>query len=327
MYVVPSIYAVAIVGGCVANGVLILLLCKNRRQRCSSTSILVLNLAIADLLFLLFWVPFHTIIYTISVWPFGDFMCRFIHYMQYSSMFADVFTLTAMSVNRYVAIRYPIWTRLRRRNGKDIIIISIIIWTVSLCLGIPSALIYGTVQYRGNFYCIGNFQDKRHLRPTFFLVNFLICYVIPLSTIFVLSILTVHNMWNTAKMEGINVTESLRNKRRATKIVISLVLMFACMWFPYHLFWIWANYFQGSFKKSYAFYYFHVFACLFAFTNSALNPLIYAFCSENFRKTLRNWPRRQQQRVTIVSHLKLANNSTRSLPQNTQEIPMHKISL
>ncbi|XP_014776421.1 galanin receptor 2b [Octopus bimaculoides] len=325
MMIVPTIYAVAIVGGCIANGALITLLCKNRRQKYNSTGILVLNLAIADLLFLLFWVPFHTIIYTLSIWPFGDFMCRFIHYMQFSSMFANVFTLTAMAVNRYVAIRFPIWTRLRR-NHKDVVIISLVIWIVALCLGIPSSLIYTTVEYQGNFYCTDSFQDKRHLRPTFFLLNFLIGYVIPLSTILILSTLTVCNMWNSTNMEGINAAESLRNKRRATKIVISLVLVFACMWFPYHLFWIWVNYFHDSFEWSYAFYYFQVFAYLLAFTNSALNPLVYAFCSETFRKKLCIWSKRKQDH-SLLSHSRLTNYSIRSIPQNTQEIPMDKISL
>lgn len=78
MFIVPSIYAVVIIGGCVANSFLIVVLYRNRRINRHSTGILMLNLAFADLLFLLFWVPFHTIIYTISYWPFGDFMCRYV---------------------------------------------------------------------------------------------------------------------------------------------------------------------------------------------------------------------------------------------------------
>lgn len=240
-------------------------------------------------------------------------------------MFASIFTLAAMAVERYSAIRFPIWTKFVR-NPKTATVISMSIWLASLCLGVPAAIVYTVFEYEGVYYCADSFGESHHLRPTFFLVLFLIGYVIPLSTIFILSTLTVCSLWSATGPEGINVGVSMRSKKRATKIVISLVLVFACMWFPYHLNWIWVNYFGSSFTNSYFFYYFQVFAYLFAFTNSALNPLVYAFCSENFRKRLCRCSQPSIETRSATFHSRLAESSERSLPQFSQEMLMHRIA-
>jgi len=47
-------------------------------QMRSTTNILIINLAVADLLFVIFCVPFTAADYIFDSWPFGDFWCRFV---------------------------------------------------------------------------------------------------------------------------------------------------------------------------------------------------------------------------------------------------------
>jgi 7 transmembrane receptor (rhodopsin family) len=44
----------------------------------STTNLLIINLAVSDLLFVVFCVPFTGADYTLDSWPFGDFWCRFV---------------------------------------------------------------------------------------------------------------------------------------------------------------------------------------------------------------------------------------------------------
>ena len=44
----------------------------------STTNILIINLAVADLLFVVFCVPFTASDYILSNWPFGNFWCKFV---------------------------------------------------------------------------------------------------------------------------------------------------------------------------------------------------------------------------------------------------------
>lgn len=44
----------------------------------STTNLLIINLAIADLLFVFFCVPFTATDYILPAWPFGDYWCKFV---------------------------------------------------------------------------------------------------------------------------------------------------------------------------------------------------------------------------------------------------------
>lgn len=44
----------------------------------STTNLLIINLAIADILFVLFCVPFTASDYVLPMWPFGNFWCKIV---------------------------------------------------------------------------------------------------------------------------------------------------------------------------------------------------------------------------------------------------------
>jgi hypothetical protein len=289
--IVPVIFAVVILTGCVGNSLVIVVLMRNHRQQMRvSTNVLMLNLAVADMLFLIFCIPFHAIIYTKPDWPFGDFMCRFVHLMQFSSMFSSIFTLVAMAVDRYLAVRFPIHTKLIRSTSAAIGV-CVAIWIASFCIALPGPIFYTVKRYTQYGpvpieICADDWGNRRCDRPTFFLIVFLLGYAVPLLTIFVLSILTVINLWKGQAPVRTNMVESIRNKRKVTRLVIVLVVVFGICWLPYHIAWIWVNYFPETFQNTYSFYYFRVFSYVLSYANSAMNPVIYALLSENFRKYL-----------------------------------------
>lgn len=44
----------------------------------STTNLLIINLAAADLLFVVFCVPFTAVDYVLPEWPFGEYWCKFV---------------------------------------------------------------------------------------------------------------------------------------------------------------------------------------------------------------------------------------------------------
>lgn len=299
--VVPVIFSIVIVGGCIGNTMVLTVLVKHRHNMRNSTNILMLNLAVADMLFLVFCIPFHAVIYSIPSWPFGEFMCKFVHLMQYSSMIASVFTLVGMAADRYLVVRYPIHTKFLR-NPTAATFVCVAIWIASLSFAIPAPIFYTVKTYimcSGSLnVCADDWGSKVSDRPTFFLLLFLLGYAIPLLAIFVLSVLMVINLWANHAPNRTNMVESVRNKRKATRLVIVLVVVFGVSWLPYHISWIWSNYFQSTFQNTYVFYYFRVFSSVISYANCGINPVIYAFLSENFRKSLCHSVRFEQNRIT-----------------------------
>lgn len=64
----------------------------------------IISLALGDLLVLFFAVPFVSVIYISDSWPFGDAMCKLTEFMRDVSIGVTVFTLMALSADRYLAI-------------------------------------------------------------------------------------------------------------------------------------------------------------------------------------------------------------------------------
>lgn len=91
--------------GLVGNLLVVIVVGANQQMR-STTNLLILNLAIADLLFTIFCVPFTACDY-MSWWPFGDAWCKIVQYMIVVTAYTSVYTLVFMSFDRYLAVVHP----------------------------------------------------------------------------------------------------------------------------------------------------------------------------------------------------------------------------
>ncbi|MCL4145620.1 UNVERIFIED_CONTAM: hypothetical protein GTU68_015567 [Idotea baltica] len=68
-----------------------------------------ISLAIADLLFTVFCVPFTASDYIFNEWPFGVLWCKVVQYLTYVTAYASVYTLLLLSFDRYLAVVHPIY--------------------------------------------------------------------------------------------------------------------------------------------------------------------------------------------------------------------------
>nr|XP_048310840.1 galanin receptor type 3 [Myodes glareolus] len=101
---VPVVFALIFLLGMVGNGLVLAVLLQPGpsawQEPGSTTDLFILNLAVADLCFILCCVPFQAAIYTLDAWLFGAFVCKTVHLLIYLTMYASSFTLAAVSVDR-----------------------------------------------------------------------------------------------------------------------------------------------------------------------------------------------------------------------------------
>ena len=71
-------------------------------QMKNTTNLLILNLAVADLLFLLVCVPATASDYILMYWPFGLTWCRTVQYIIYVTAYVSIYTLVLMAGDRCV---------------------------------------------------------------------------------------------------------------------------------------------------------------------------------------------------------------------------------
>ncbi|KAG8128868.1 hypothetical protein E2320_015687 [Naja naja] len=106
-WLVPLFYALIMLLGLVGNGLVIYVISKHRQMR-TATNFYIANLATTDIIFLVCCVPFTATLYPLPSWVFGDFMCKFVNYLQQVTVQATCITLMAMSVDRCYATLYPL---------------------------------------------------------------------------------------------------------------------------------------------------------------------------------------------------------------------------
>ena len=112
------------------NVTLVVIFGRNKHLR-NVPNTYIISLALGDLLVLVFTVPFVSTIYIFPSWPYGEIICKFSEFVKDVSVGVTVFTLTVLSVERYLAIvsplpRVSIWS-----SGSCLInILTILIWLI-----------------------------------------------------------------------------------------------------------------------------------------------------------------------------------------------------
>lgn len=99
--VVPLFFGIIGILGLVGNSLVVVVVAANPGMR-STTNILIINLAVADLLFVIFCIPFTAADFVLPYWPFGNVWCKMVQYLIIVTAYASVYTLVLMSLDRLV---------------------------------------------------------------------------------------------------------------------------------------------------------------------------------------------------------------------------------
>jgi len=103
VYVAPSLFCLISIVGVIGNSFVIYVITSTAHMRASATNLLLLNLAVADLYFLIVCAPFMAYKYATLSWTFGDMACKLVGFSTYTSSYVTVYTLVAISVLRYIS--------------------------------------------------------------------------------------------------------------------------------------------------------------------------------------------------------------------------------
>ncbi|KAG8132211.1 hypothetical protein E2320_010083, partial [Naja naja] len=255
----------------------------------------VLNLAIADLVFVC-TLPFWALTEAFDSWWFGEELCKFSSYAISVNRCSSILFLMGMSVERFLVMNKH-WDSRSLGTKRNTNITCSCIWMFSFLLGIPSLLYRKLTSVGDRFAC----QD---VDPSIIYTFTVLCltFLLPLGVI-LFCYCSIFSMLQSHVNVG-------RKTNHALKIISVIIGAFICCWLPFNTFTAVIAYGKvqnidfsceamKTLRRGLI-----ISACL-AFTNSCINPIIYAFMDQQFRqKVLKNFlglchPKEKAQNSTL----------------------------
>nr|ADE62523.1 somatostatin receptor subtype 5 variant 4 [Mus musculus] len=131
---VPVLYLLVCTVGLGGNTLVIYVVLRYAKMK-TVTNVYILNLAVADVLFML-GLSFLATQNAVSYWPFGSFLCRLVMTLDGINQFTSIFCLMVMSVDRYLAVVHPLRSA-RWRRPRVAKLASAAVWVFSLLMSLP----------------------------------------------------------------------------------------------------------------------------------------------------------------------------------------------
>ncbi|XP_034039229.1 galanin receptor type 1 [Thalassophryne amazonica] len=216
--VLPVVSLVSLLVGVSGHLLLWLVLVRNRRSRSKPSSIMLLNLSLADLATLL-TLPCVFLSASFQNWQLGGGTCIFLGFMTSLTAGVDIFSLVVLSVLRYRIVspqtRPP-------ASMNQMLFAVILVWVVSVAMALPKVTY---IKFdSGCTWSVGRGEWLGFLVPAF-----LVYYVAPLLCIAINCGLIISHLH---RCKG-TLTADRRNKK-ATALLIAATLVFAISWLPYY---------------------------------------------------------------------------------------------
>ncbi|XP_035223973.1 QRFP-like peptide receptor [Stegodyphus dumicola] len=299
--ILVTLYVITFLVATSANIIALIVFWRFQHMRCLSNSLLI-TLAVSDLLVSLLCMPMAIGFYTYKLWIFGEVMCKLANYLQGVAVAASVFTMTVMSLDRYMVICHPIAFRkhlYRRHVGWSIILV----WLLALLLFVPVLIVrktHGIILHAGTsrelsfVYCVENWSTSS-AREGFAFATFTLVFVIPGATM--AAAYCRIGVRLCGRGSGLNRTEGhgskqsvsfriqniMERRKLVAKRFLILTTVFAICWVPYNIATLLLD-FQVSGNVDMHLSMFLPFGLLLGHVNSAINPLLYCWVNKRFRK-------------------------------------------
>ncbi|XP_004060280.4 proteinase-activated receptor 4 [Gorilla gorilla gorilla] len=287
---VPALYGLVLVVGLPANGLALWVL-ATQAPRLPST-VLLMNLAAADLLLALALPP--RIAYHLrgQRWPFGEAACRLATAALYGHMYGSVLLLATVSLDRYLALVHPL--RARAVRGRRLALgLCMAAWLMAAALALPLTLQRQTFRLvrSDRVLCHDALPldaQASHWQPAFTCLALLGCFL-PLLAMLLCYGATLHTLAASGRRYG--------HALRLTAVVLASAVAF---FVPSNLLLLlhysdpspsaWGNLY-GAYVPSLA----------LSTLNSCVDPFVYYYVSAEFRDKVRAGLFRRSPGDTVAS--------------------------
>ncbi|XP_051464552.1 motilin receptor [Apus apus] len=270
----------------VVGNVLTVLVIRSCREMRTTTNLYLGSMAVSDLLILL-GLPFDLYrLWRSRPWIFGQLLCRLSHYLSEGCTYCTVLHITALTVERYLAICFPLKAKVvvTKRRVKAVIGI---LWAFAFLSAGPFFFLVDVEQP-------DNHTDfSRECKPTpqamesgLLATMFWVTtsyFILPVLCLNVLYGFIGRELWRSdARLQGPSAALREKEHRQTVRILAVVVLAFVICWLPFHIGRIIFINTQDT-KMMLFSQYFNIFALLLFYLSASINPILYNLISKKYR--------------------------------------------
>ncbi|XP_071320300.1 2-oxoglutarate receptor 1-like [Trachinotus anak] len=310
-YYLPVSYSIIFIVGLVGNVTSIgVYLIKLRPWK--SSSIIMVNLALTDLLYVLS-MPFLVHYYSSGEsWTLSDFMCRYVRFGFHFNLYGSILFLTCLAIFRYVVVMTPLRAAQVEQKFWGILACSAV-WIIAAAETIPILSIISLHKHLNNTYCLDFAStepvDRVHLYSWLLTV---LGFLLPLVVVFMCYIGIVKQLG-----EGPYTTSPCR--LRARHMTVLILVVFVVCFLPYHILRVLrietrrtrvTCMVQHTVDAAY------IISRPLAGVNTVFNLALYTLSGDKFRRAFFSTFRWQcwLTKVRLLLHIDISNNPSSDLP-------------
>nr|XP_015214599.1 PREDICTED: C-X-C chemokine receptor type 1-like isoform X1 [Lepisosteus oculatus] len=276
----------------------------------SPSDIYLLHLVVADTLYALS-IPFWAVS-TVHGWVFGDVMCKLVSLIQEVNFYSSILFLMCISIDRYLAIVWAVKAHRKRR--------ALCSWMVCFSVWVLGTVFSFPVLFNDAFkpvnsdrivcYEYHNPESIDQWKLGTRVLRHVLGFLLPLIVMLVCYGVTISRLLGTRSFE----------KQKAMRVIVAVVIAFLLCWMPYHLSVI-SDTIIRSGLISYSCETRNSIDLALFFTqslgllHSCINPVLYAFVGQKFRRNLLNLL--YKTRVLERSSLSRSSRSTSQTSEGT----------
>ncbi|XP_028320889.1 motilin receptor [Gouania willdenowi] len=289
----------------------------------TTTNLYLSSMAVSDLIIFL-CLPFDLYrLWKYVPWLFGEVVCRFYHYIFEGCTSATILHITALSIERYLAISFPLRSKVlvTRRRVQYIIVA---LWGFALLSAAPTLFLVGveyvndtqpdhsTGQCKHTSYAIssGKLHIMLWVSTTYFFCPML-CLLLLYGSIGC-------KLWKSRNdLQGPCALARERSHRQTVKILVVVVLAFIICWLPYH---IGRNLFAqvDDYDTAILSQNFNMASMVLCYLSASINPVVYNLMSRKYRAAAKRLfllhqrarqAQRGQRQLSAIDHISTLNES------------------
>ncbi|KAM3860353.1 C-C chemokine receptor type 9-like [Diretmus argenteus] len=279
----PPLFWMIFILGALGNLMVVWIYITVRNRLKTMTDVYLLNLAVADLLFL-GTLPFWAVDATLG-WQFGIGLCKVVSAVYKINFFSSMLLLTCISVDRYIAIVQV--TKAQNLKKKRLFyskVVCLCVWLVSILLALPE-FIFAMVKTDSNnqSFCVMVYLNNWNNRTKILVLSLQICmgFCLPLVVMMFCYSVIIRTLLQARSFE----------KHKALRVIFAVVAVFVLSQLPHNGILVMeaaqaANTTIIDCDIVKRFDVVGQIAKTLAYTHACLNPFLYVFIGVRFRQDI-----------------------------------------